>query len=369
MQLKQIIMRRSDKFDGLKNLCLSGGLVNTYKSLNNASGGFEFNATTQTITGYSGANGYVQIPSEIDGIAVKNIAESAFAGNSELNWVVIPSSIENIGAYAFFGCKNLGGFNVDANNPYYASFNDVLFNKDRTTLIQFPQAYYSQSYVIPNGTTLLTEYAFSGNSKLTTLTMPSTLTSLPNYAFAFCSNLTSVTFPSTMTQIGNFAFTSCISLGSGGNNIVLPASLNTIGDNAFLGCFSITTLTVNSTSLSIGKKAFYNCSNLANININGGVSLIDSNAFQKCTSLQKFVIPYNANCNTEIKAGAFIECYGLTTIGLSSSVTLINRNAPVFSAIPNYTHIYAPSGSEGYSYAIFINIVPDVRTNAQIAAL
>jgi hypothetical protein len=55
---------------------------------------------TITITGYTGTNGDVIIPSTIGGLAVTSIGGSAFS-NSRLTNVTIPNSVTTIGGSAF----------------------------------------------------------------------------------------------------------------------------------------------------------------------------------------------------------------------------------------------------------------------------
>jgi hypothetical protein len=82
----------------------------------------QFNYTTNngtiTITGYTGTNGAVVIPSTITGLPVIAIGDNAFFGNTTLTSVTIPNTVTNIIAYyAFSGCTNLTAINVETNNP------------------------------------------------------------------------------------------------------------------------------------------------------------------------------------------------------------------------------------------------------------
>ncbi len=45
-------------------------------------------------------------------------------------------------------------------------------------------------------------YAFSGCSSLTSITIPNNVTSIGNFAFSRCSSLTSITIPNSVTSIG-----------------------------------------------------------------------------------------------------------------------------------------------------------------------
>ena len=59
---------------------------------------------------------------------------------------------------------------------------------------------------IGSAVTSIGEYAFSGCSGLTSVTIPSSVTSIGEWAFSRCSGLTSVTIPSSVTSIGGGAF-------------------------------------------------------------------------------------------------------------------------------------------------------------------
>jgi hypothetical protein len=97
--------------------------------------------------------------------------------------------------------------------------------------------------------------AFSGNKKLTTVTIPSTVTAIEKNAFKGCTSLKSIVIPKNVTAIGASAFNGCKSLKS----IVIPKNVKTIGDKAFANCTKLKSITIKSTKLTkIGSKAFAN---------------------------------------------------------------------------------------------------------------
>ena len=67
---------------------------------------FQFDASTGTITGYTGAANYLRIPASIGGVPVKHIAAWSEVGKG-LCCVVIPEGVETIGEYSFAGIKLL----------------------------------------------------------------------------------------------------------------------------------------------------------------------------------------------------------------------------------------------------------------------
>ena len=118
------------------------------------------------------------------------------------------------------------------------------------------------------------------------LTIPSTyngktVTTIADFAFSGCSNLTSITVPDSVTTIGNFAFQKGYSL----KTVTLGNGLNTIGYSAFMSCMKLTNLTIPANVSSIGGFAFADCSGLTSVTIGSGVTTIDSSAFSGCTSV------------------------------------------------------------------------------------
>jgi hypothetical protein len=67
----------------------------------------------------------------------------------------------------------------------------VLFNKAKTTLIQYPTG-KTGAYTIPNSVTSIGSNAFADCKKLTSVTIPAGLASIGDYAFYGCGGLTSI---------------------------------------------------------------------------------------------------------------------------------------------------------------------------------
>src|SRR4051812_4441594 len=61
------------------------------------------------ITGYTGTNGDVVIPSTINGLPVVTIGDFAFFNDWTLTNVTLPNGLGNIGIQTFAGCMYLAG--------------------------------------------------------------------------------------------------------------------------------------------------------------------------------------------------------------------------------------------------------------------
>lgn len=95
--------------------------------------------------------------------------------------------------------------------------------------------------------TTLSNSAFSGWKKLTTITLPANLQTIGSSAFANCESLVNINVPKSVTEVGSYAFKGCSSL----SDIELPEGLTTIGEYAFSGS-GLTKLTIPSTVNSVG---------------------------------------------------------------------------------------------------------------------
>ena len=171
-----------------------------------------------------------------DGIT--SIGDCAFFNCINLNDISIPNSVTSIGNYTFQFCSSLIAINVDTGNNNYSSINGVLFNKNQTTLIQYPGGKQGGYYTIPNSVNSIRDEAFSN-----------------------CSSLIKVTIPNSVTSIGDEAFYNCSSL----NEVTIGNSVTSIGDYAFSYCESLKEVTIGNAVTTIGNVAFYNCSNLTEI--------------------------------------------------------------------------------------------------------
>jgi hypothetical protein len=101
----------------------------------------------------------------------------------------------------------------------------VLFNKNKTTLIQYPVGNTRIEYIIPNSVTSIGAAAFTYCTSLTSITIPNSVTSIEDYAFRGCSSLTSVTIGNSVTSIGYSAFGGCSSLSSVTNYATQPQAI------------------------------------------------------------------------------------------------------------------------------------------------
>ena len=207
--------------------------------------------------------------------SVTNIGNGAFSWCDSLTKIIIPRSIVNMNGNPF------RAWNGDLHNESKAFIyeNQVLFNKDKTTLIAYRSK--EKNYIIPNSVTYIGNDAFFDCKSLTSINIPNSVTNIGDSAFCGCSSLTSINIPNGVTNIGSHAFSSCKSLTS----INIPNSVTYIGNLAFNNCESLTNINIPNSVTNIGNFAFSWCKSLTSINIPDSVTYIGNCAFGLCSSL------------------------------------------------------------------------------------
>jgi hypothetical protein len=189
----------------------------------------------------------VMIPS-----SMITIGEAAFHNCTALMSIMIPGSVTKIGRFAFLGCTDLTSITVATDNAHYSFEDGVLFNKDKTFLIQYLPSRQSAFYTIPSSVTSIGNFAFSNCISLTSLrvAVDNTHYSSEN-GILFNKNKTSLLWylpgrqstykiPYSVTKINGLAFEDCIGLMS----IAIPGSVVSIGYNAFRNCTSLTSVII-----------------------------------------------------------------------------------------------------------------------------
>ena len=212
--------------------------------------------------------------------SVTKIEKDSFYSCTSLTSVEIPSSVTEIGRAAFGDCTSLKSINVDRENINYSSVNGILFNKEKTTLIQYP-AGKSESYIIPSGVRRIDDCAFLGCASLTSVEIPNSVTWIGIEVFSGCTSLISVEIPSSVTSISRKVFFNCTSLTS----VYIPNSVTEIGPLSFSNCISLTSVKIPGSVTKIGYSAFAGCTSLTSVEIPNSMTEIEWNAFGDCTFL------------------------------------------------------------------------------------
>ncbi|MBQ8228339.1 MAG: leucine-rich repeat protein [Clostridia bacterium] len=292
--------------------------------------------------------GYLNIPE-----SVTTIESKAFFKCCNMGSVYIPENVTEIGPGAFAGCVDADGkigslkkIFVNENNQYYCNdSNGVLYNKDKTILVQCPAGYDEYNFQIPSSVTTVLDYAFFFCTEISRITIPDSVKYIGSYAFAYCYALFDISISDNITDIGQYAFhqtqyynesdnwtSDALYIGkylieamsSISGTYTIVDGTKVIASSAFSKNSNLTEVTIPDSVITIGDSAFSNCKKIENITLPDSITTIGNASFQDCTGLTSLIIP---NSVVTIKDSAFSGCHNITTIDIGDNVTSIGNFA------------------------------------------
>ncbi len=273
---------------------------------------------------------------------VEKISDDAFENCASLQTVSLPASVTEIGSGVFFNC-GLESIIVDSANGSYSSDEfGVLFNKDKTRLIQYPCNASAQEYQVPASVKEIESAAFHNVVNLKGVALPDGMEAVGDYVFLFCENLEYVHIPASVTEIGEeiadytsayicsesasayakeyaeangYTFKVC-AVHETGRKVVASGSC---GELALWVLYDDGELVISGT----GEMADYEkggsawadyADSVKKLTVNNGITYISENAFYGCNALENADIPVSV---TSFGAGAFGGCEALESVSFS----------------------------------------------------
>lgn len=200
---------------------------------------------------------------------LESIGYQAFYDCEKINHFTIGENVEEIGQYAFEGCVELIEINVSDKNKNYTSEDGILYDKDMTTLIKFPEKHEGDDFTVPDTVTKIDNWAFVGCTTIKTVDL-NNVTEIGEDAFYYCTELTKADIPEGVTELTGSVFGYCVKL----EEVTIPSTLTSIGDYAYYCCLSLNELTIPDNVESIGNYAFFYCSNLTDVTVSSNTSEI-----------------------------------------------------------------------------------------------
>lgn len=357
------------------------------------------------VTGYTGTDTIVSVPSTFNGVPVTEVGAEAFAATG-LVGVTLPEGIVRIGESAFAGCCDLFEVFFPSSLKYVEAdaFKFIKFgflfihDMDAYCRIDFANEYatplnpggvlllneqfVSGRIVIPDGVEKIAPYAFSGCAYVTEFVLPDSVKSIGKYAFVNCETLTDINIPESVTDLGAYIFYGCYELTGNeyGNAYYLGNEKNPhkvlfsgksqsiteceihpdtefIYSDAFYDYQNLISVTIPDSVRAIGATAFCGCDNLENVSLGKGIETIYINAFSGCAQLRTLNIPsLEAWLNVKIDRDAGLEEFFFlenTRLMLNGSVVeelVVTEN---ISGIGAYVF-------SGYKYLTSVTIDADI---------
>lgn len=208
------------------------------------------------ITGYTGSETAVVVPSQIDGLNVEKISDNTFKDNKNITAVTVSSGVKDIGASAFENCTSLATISLP----------DTIIHMGEKAI--YNTAYYNdKSNWKPKSTDSSSGGIQIGNG-MTQIPWEDIAAQNLDYLY-LGTNLIEATYS------GSYA---------------IKSTTRVIADGAFSGC-DATSVTLSNQLVTIGENAFKDCAKLKTIKFFDGLEYIGDSAFENCTSLEKIELP------------------------------------------------------------------------------
>ena len=177
------------------------------------------------VSGLSGSDITVEIPSEVNGITVTEIGKDVFKDNKSVGRLIIPDSVTKLGYRMCSGCTALSEVRL------------------------------------PAGLTVIPDEAFDGCSSLRTVNFPDTLKEIRSDAFCG-TDLTEFIAPDSLTNVWSYAFKDCAALSA-----VELKNVRSVGDGAFGNCTALRSIRLSDKMTELSDHIFDGCSSLADIDM------------------------------------------------------------------------------------------------------
>jgi hypothetical protein len=289
---------------------------------------------TLTVTGEV----YATTPGGIT-YTVTEIGENAFEFNDKITKVEISNSVETIGEEAFAQCHSLTAFIVDGANTKFSAEDGVLYDKAKSTLIQYPSGKSFTGFTFPNNVKTIGSYAFAYMIGVAeSLTIVSNVERIAENAFVGCEQLGEITFDSDsrLKTIGEGAFGECKF-----TEFYIPGTVISIGTGAFGYCNNLQSISISKNIESLGDVPFYVNHGLKSIDVDKDNTNYSSKNGVLYNKLGDTLLRYPANkSDTE-----FTIPNGVTTLAESSFYANNNLKKltipPTVDAIEDSTFYWA----------------------------
>ena len=198
---------------------------------------------------------------------------NGFEGCSGLKTVTLGKNVEGDLSQGFRGDTSLETVTISDENPNFTVKDGVVYSKDMSTLVLYPQNKQGEVYELPSSVKTIDEEALTYNQNLKKIILPENLEITyqenRNLSFANSKNLETVVFCKNLTFIPSELMRNCPAL----TELTIPDGVEEIWDNsvngAFADCKNLRKVTLPASLKYIGDGAFDNCSQLTEVHYLG----------------------------------------------------------------------------------------------------
>ncbi|MBQ8271216.1 MAG: leucine-rich repeat protein [Bacteroidaceae bacterium] len=285
---------------------------------------------------------------------VTSINAQAFQGCTDLVKVSFPSTVKIINNFAFAGCTNLQevwlshGLDSIGNNAFeytaiqYIKIPNSVKHLGTSIFANCKELTYAE---LGEGHTRIKYQMFYGCEKLHLLFIPINITRIEGYAFDGCTSFNDFLLPSTILVVDEYAFTGCggkfAALADGimaddkfnkprifydnkFTSVLLSQNNWIFANSAFAGSSELKEVTMGGFVHEIPQDCFYDCPELETLNLEAGIEVIHSGAFNYCRKIREVVTPGTLEFIGEY---AFAHCDSMRRIVLNEGLETIGQRA------------------------------------------
>ncbi len=260
---------------------------------------------------------------------VAEISDYAFENSYKIKTVCIPESVSDIGYGAFFN-SYLENIIVNPDNSSYSSDSSgVLFNKDKTTLIQYPINSNVTDYTVPETVTSIEDGAFHNSVSLECVHIPSGVVKIGegilDYTDAYICSDSADCPAKEYADANGVDFVVC---GEHSESRKIIAS-GSCGDYTFWTLYDDGEIVISGEGVTddfdVNSAPWSDYADvIVKATVSEGVSNISKNFFNGCENLEKIDI---SNTVTDIGRCAFAGCSSLKNLAIPESVKAIGSEA------------------------------------------
>ena len=221
---------------------------------------YENDTDSYTLIYYTDTAGVSElvIPDTFKEKPVTAIGQLAIGSCDTLEKITIGKNIESIDKWGIVDCRYLKAIEVAEENEYFCSLDGVLYSKDMTKLITYPNAHTAEyakdgkllkaaSYAVAPGVKVIGHCAFYKCYGLESVTLPDSVEEIEDRAFHKCEAMTEINFPEGLRSIGKDAFLACKGL----EEVTLPSTIRVLGDYVFYNADNIKTVRIKTAEANV----------------------------------------------------------------------------------------------------------------------
>lgn len=256
---------------------------------------------------------------------VTNIDYNAFSYCASIEELSIPASVASIGSNSFMHCDSLREVTIDSNNENFTSIDGIVFSKDKSLLIYYPDGKEGSNYSVPEGVISIESGSFDHCKYLESIEIPGSVTNIHYTCFDGAINLSGIivdenngNYSSSDGVLFNKDQTTLIRFPQGKKDKTyeIPDTVNNVQLRAFVSCDYIEKVNMPDSVFEIGNAVFLSCDSLKRVDISSNVTMLPYNLFSSCYSLETVVIPASV---TDILLYVFRDCDNFTIYGETGS--------------------------------------------------